>query len=105
MAQKKGYNMYTWLNKIKDWRKILSNFYPKLHRNFFLDNNTSSFHTGHWFSILHANGLYKSEDAMKLTEEQAKYAEYFIKTKSYEIDQVIDTFENHYEYLDRWYKE
>ena len=27
------------------------------------------------------------------------------KTKSYEIDQVIDTFENHYEYLDRWYKE
>ena len=86
-------------------QEILTSFYPKLHRNFFLDNHTSSFHTGHWFSILHANGLYKSEDAMKLTEEQIKYAEYYIKTKSYEIDQVIDTFENHYEYLDRWYKE
>jgi hypothetical protein len=85
-------------------QEILSKIIPTLHRDFYMDN-TSSFHTGHWFSILHANNLYKPEDTFKITGDQLKYAEYYIKTKTYEIDQVIDIFENHYEYLYRWYNE
>ena len=85
-------------------QEILSKINPTLHRDFYMDN-TSSFHTGHWFSILHANNLYKPADTFKITGDQLKYAEYYIKTKTYEIDQVIDIFENHYEYLYRWYNE
>ena len=85
-------------------REIFSQFYPKLHRNFYLDDVTSGFHTGHWFSMLHANGMYANTDNKKLTPEEQKYAEYYIKTKTTEIDNAIEYFPNHYEFLKDWYE-
>lgn len=84
-------------------QEIFSQFYPKLHRNFYLDDKTSGFHTGHWFSMLHANDAYKDKEKYRLTEEQLKYAEYYIKTKKSEIDNAIEYFPNHYEFLKDWY--
>jgi tryptophan halogenase len=85
-------------------QEIFSQFYPKLHRNFYLDDKTSGFHTGHWFSMLHANGAYDDKEKMQLTAEQLKYAEYYVKTKKTEIDNAIEYFPNHYEFLKEWYE-
>ncbi len=82
---------------------IIKMFHPKFHRNFFIDLKSSSFHTGHWFSILHSNGAVGSKSFPLLSEEQRKYAEHYVKIKSFEIDSVIKTFPNHYEDLKKWY--
>ena len=84
-------------------QEIFSQFYPNLHRNFYLDDRTSGFHTGHWFSMLHANDAYKDKEKYQLSEDQLKYAEYYIKTKKAEIDNAIEYFPNHYEFLKDWY--
>lgn len=83
-------------------QQILSHFNNVIHRNFFLDPKTSGFHSGHWFSVLHAGNHYK-QIGQKLTGDRLKYAEYFVNIKKHEIDMAIDVFPNHYEYLKEWY--
>jgi tryptophan halogenase len=85
-------------------QEMFSNFYPTLHRRFYLDDTTSGFHSGHWFSMLHANGVYDNVEKPKLSEKELKYAEYYLKTKTAEIDNAIEYFPNHYEFLKDWYE-
>lgn len=85
-------------------QEMFSQFHPVLHRNFYLDDRTSGFHSGHWFSMLHANGAYDNSEKYVLSEDELKYAEYYIKCKTSEIDNAIETFPNHYEFLKDWYE-
>lgn len=80
---------------------IVEKFYPLPDRQFFL-NPTSSFHIGHWFSVLHAGDAYKNVD-YKIDGEVKKYAEYFIKNNQHRINLVKEMFPNHYEFLNEWY--
>lgn len=80
---------------------IVEKFYPLPGRHFFL-NPTSSFHIGHWFSVLHAGDAYKNVD-YKIDGEVKKYAEYFIKNNQHRINLVKEMFPNHYEFLNEWY--
>jgi hypothetical protein len=84
-------------------QEMFSNFYPTMHRQFYLDERTSGFHTGHWFSMLHANRVYDNVEKPKLSEAELKYAEYYVKTKTAEVDYAIEYFPNHYEFLKEWY--
>jgi hypothetical protein len=54
--------------------------------------------------MLHANGVYDNIEKPKLSEEEMKYAEYYIKSKTDEIDSAIEYFPNHYEFLKDWYE-
>lgn len=80
---------------------ILNMFLPKMHDRFYLDR-TSGFHAGHWFSVLKTGGKYQDATS-KLTAEQTKYAEYFIKNQKYRTELVKEIFPNQYEYLKSWY--
>ena len=82
---------------------ILDQYNKMITRSFFLNPKTSGFNSGQWFSMLNANNIYKEQ--RKLTDAQLKYAEYYIKLKRNEIDQAIQTFPNHYEYLKEWYND
>lgn len=86
-------------------REIVGLFYPKLHRDFFVSDRTSSFHTGHWFSMIQANGAFNPKDFRPLKKDEKKYAEYFTQLKSAEVDAAIATFPNHFEFLKGWYAE
>lgn len=80
---------------------IVGKFVPSPNREFYV-NPTSSFHVGHWFSVLHAGGVYKDHKKM-LYGEVEKYAEYFIQNQSHRVDLVSDMFPNHYDFLKDWY--
>jgi hypothetical protein len=58
---------------------------------------------GHWFSVLHAGGVYKNHPPI-LGGDQEKYAEYFVKNNRFRCQQVLETFPNHYEFLKSWYE-
>ena len=82
-------------------KQILDHFIPGLHPGMFLDK-TSGFHVGHWFSVLHAAGMYKGTES-KLSPELEKYCEYFIKNQNSRVELVKEMFPNHYEFLKDWY--
>ena len=84
-------------------KEIISKFVPEPHNGFFLDK-FSGFHVGHWFSVLHAAGVYKDAKS-PLTDHGKKYAEYFIRNQSHRVDLVNEMFPNHYEFLKEWYKD
>jgi hypothetical protein len=54
--------------------------------------------------MLHANGVYDNTEKYELSEDELKYAEYYVKTKTTEIDNAIEAFPNHYEFLKDWYE-
>jgi tryptophan halogenase len=85
----------------EDIRKVFANFVPALHNSPYLDK-TSGFHIGHWFSVLHACGLYK--DSANLTPEKQAYIEYWLKTRDATVELVTERFPNHYEFLKEWYE-
>ena len=80
---------------------IVEKFAPTPNRQFYIQP-TSSFHVGHWFSVLHAGGVYKDHRKM-LYGDVEKYAEYFLKNLDYRVETVKDMFPNHYEFLKHWY--
>jgi tryptophan halogenase len=65
-------------------------------------HSTSSFHVGHWFSVLNAGGVYKNHPP-RIAGDVEKYAEYFIKLQNTKVDLVKETFPNHYAFLKEWY--
>ena len=83
--------------------EVLSKFLPVPHTDIFLDK-TSSFHIGHWFSVLHAANLY---DAVTTTIEPdtEEYIKYFIKNHDHRVELVKEMFPNHYEFLKKWYSD
>lgn len=81
--------------------RIIEKFIPSPNRDFYV-NPTSSFHVGHWFSVLHAGGVYKDHKKM-LHGDVEKYAEYFIKNQTHRVDLIQEMFPNHYEFLKQWY--
>jgi tryptophan halogenase len=85
-------------DKVKD---IIEKFVPSPHRKFFVTPN-SSFHVGHWFSVLQAGDVYKNHRPA-IAGDVEKYAEYFIKNQSSRVDLVLDMFPNHYAFLKEWY--
>ena len=80
---------------------VVGRFVPSPSREFYLYPE-SVFHVGHWFQVLHPAGVYKNHPAI-LTDEQKKYAEYFIKNNKFRVEQVIEMFPNHYQFLKNWY--
>lgn len=80
---------------------IINQFTKILHRNFYLNKQTSGFNSGHWFSVLNAGGHIFNN--YPLNEHQLKYAKYYIDVKKHEIDKAIEIFPNHYEFLKEWY--
>jgi Tryptophan halogenase len=83
------------------FKKILDHFLPTPHNGMFL-TPTSSFHIGHWFSVLHSANLY-DDLRVSMDPETKKYAEYFIKNQQDRVKNAIEAFPNHYEYLKQWY--
>ncbi len=81
---------------------IVNQFVPSPSRNFFIYPE-SNFHVGHWFSVLHAGGVYKNHPEI-LHDEYKKYAEYFVENNRYRVEQAIQNFPNHYEFLKSWYE-
>ena len=81
---------------------FVEKFVPTPHRDFFL-HPTSSFHIGHWFSVLSAGNVYNKHKPA-LYGDIEKYAEYFIKNQTYRTDTVLEMFPNHYEFLKDWYR-
>ena len=84
--------------KVKD---IVARFVPNLHRDFFI-HPESSFHVGHWFSVLHAGDVYKDHPEY-LGGDLLKYAEYFLKNNTSRVKFVGEMFPNHYDFLKDWY--
>jgi len=85
-------------NKIKN---IIEQFVPEYHRHFKV-NQLSSFHIGHWFSVLHAGGVYNNSKKM-LPDDLEKYADFFIKNNKHRVELVKEMFPNHYDFLREWY--
>lgn len=68
----------------------------------FVHHSTSSFHVGHWFSVLNAGGVYKDHRPIIFGDVE-KYAEYFIKNQSHRVELIKEMFPNHYDFLKDWY--
>lgn len=83
--------------------KIVEKFAPSLHRQFYIQA-TSSFHIGHWFSVLNASDVYKNHPKT-ISGDVEKYADYFIKNQSHRVKLIKDMFPNHYDFLRQWYSE
>jgi hypothetical protein len=81
---------------------IVQNFAPSPARQFFLFPE-SHFHVAHWFSVLHAGGIYKNHPRI-LEDDYRKYAEYFVENNKLRVDKAIEYFPNHYEFLKSWYE-
>jgi len=84
--------------KVKDY---VEKFVPNPHRDFFI-HPTSSFHVGHWFSVLNAGGVY-DKNSRTIFGDVEKYAEFFIKNQSHRVELIKEMFPNHYEFLKDWY--
>lgn len=82
-------------------KEIVGRFIPTLHRSFFM-HPESSFHVGHWFSVLHAAGIYQGHP-QTIGGDLEKYAEYYIKNNTSRVNFVKEMFPNHYEFLKEWY--
>lgn len=76
-------------------------FLPELHRRFYI-HPESSFHVGHWFSVLHAGGAFDGHPK-SISGDVEKYAKYFLRNQDARVDLVLDMFPNHYEFLKEWY--
>jgi hypothetical protein len=76
-------------------------FIPSPNREFF-HHPSSSFHVGHWFSVLKAGGVYDTHHKTVFGDVE-KYAEYFIKNQTHRVELVKEMFPNHYEFLKDWY--
>lgn len=86
----------------EDAQQILSHFYPTPMR-FLNINQNSMFNVGQWFSVLHAGGAYKDTNS-NITDDDIKYAEYFLESNTERINKAINLFPNHYDFLRRWYE-
>ncbi len=84
--------------KVSDYVK---KFIPSPNRDFF-HHPSSSFHVGHWFSVLNAGGVYDNHNK-NIFGDVEKYAEYFINNQSQRVQLVKEMFPNHYEFLKDWY--
>ena len=80
---------------------IINKFLPTPHRDFVI-TPLSSFHTGQWFSMLNAGGVYDKHEKF-LGGDLEKYAEFFIKNQAYRTELVKEMFPNHYDFLSEWY--
>ena len=81
--------------------EYVKKFVPSPNREFF-HHPTSSFHVGHWFSVLNAGGVYKNHRPT-IYGDVEKYAEYFIKNQSHRVELIKEMFPNHYQFLKDWY--
>jgi len=82
-------------------REILDMFIPEPKR-FFNLTSYSMFNVVQWFSVLHAGGAYSNTQS-NLTDKQKKYAEYFLETHNQRVKLAEEMFDNHYDYLTKWY--
>jgi len=82
---------------------IINMMLPFPKGNFYLTPE-SMFHQGHWFSVLHAGNRYKNTRQVKNPEE-AKYLQYFIDLVESKVNVAEKRFDNHYEFLKKWYDE
>lgn len=80
---------------------IIDRFASTPSREFFM-NPESSFHIGHWFSVLHAGDVYKDHKPI-IEKDIEKYAEYFLQNNRNRVKLIKDMFPNHYEFLKDWY--
>jgi hypothetical protein len=80
---------------------FVGKFVPKPNREFFV-HPTSSFHVGHWFSVLNAGGVYDN-NPRQVAGDVEKYAEYFVKNQTHRVELIKEIFPNHYEFLKDWY--
>jgi len=84
-------------------QEILNCFLPRPGR-FFNLTPTSMFNVVQWFSILHSGGAYNNISS-NLTQRQKQYAEYFLKSQDKRIELAEEMFDNHFDYLSKWYSE
>lgn len=81
--------------------EYVKKFVPSPNREFY-HHPSSSFHVGHWFSVLAAGDVYKDHDKTVFGDVE-KYAEYFVKTQTHRVGLIKEMFPNHYEFLKDWY--
>lgn len=85
-------------------KKVLdyvAKFVPSPNRDFY-HHPTSSFHVGHWFSVLNAGDVYKNHRP-NIYGDVEKYAEYFTKNQTHRVELIKEMFPNHYDFLKEWY--
>jgi tryptophan halogenase len=82
-------------------KQYIDKFIPSPNKEFHHHPN-SSFHVGHWFSVMNAGGVYDGHRPTIFGDVE-KYAEYFIKNQSYRVGLIKEMFPNHYEFLKDWY--
>lgn len=88
-------------NLPEDAQRILTQHYPVPNRQLFSSPN-SMFNKIHWFSVLHAAEAYNGLN-IKLSNNQEKYAKYFLDTQTARIELAKKMFPNQYQYLKEWY--
>ena len=69
----------------------------------FLTPPAPMFSAGHWFQLLYSYGWYQNVNP-DISKDAFRYGKYVMDQLSNRIDDVIDFFPNHYDYLTEWYK-
>lgn len=93
------------------WKHISNMKYPEKYLNIFkrikystsvqLEPN-SMFNSMQWFQMYHVDSI---ESETILNKEQEVYAKFILDSTSKKVDLAIDTLDNHYNYLRKWYNE
>lgn len=90
------------LNDIpNDAKFVLSHFYPRPGKFLYFSPN-SMFNVVQWFSVINAGGGYKNIDS-DLTQKEKAYGDFFVKMQKQKIEAAEEIFDNHHDYLTRWY--
>jgi len=82
-----------------DAQFFLSQYYPDI-KPFTFFSNQSMFSSMQWWSMIKAGGY---GNPYPLTTEEKTYLELFMNNQTNRIDQTIEQFPNHYEFLKGWY--
>lgn len=85
-----------------DAQYMLNQYYPVL-KDFIFFSPQSMFSSQQWFSMLHAGGAYSETAGKVLSSKEKKYLEIFLKQGTNRVNEVIENFPNHYEFLKDWY--
>lgn len=84
--------------------KQLLNLFLPIPKRFLTIAPNSMFNVVQWFSVLHAGGAYEGVQS-NLTEDQERYAQYFLESQTKRLDLAEEFFDNHYDYLTDWYNQ
>ena len=83
-------------------QQMISAYYP-IPQDFIFYSPQSMFSSVQWWSMIHAGGGYEDYNP-NLSKDEKAYLKYFTDTQTFRVDKAKETFPNHYEFLEDWYK-